>query len=230
MGFLHRITLTIMGLCALLIVAFVLIAYTRPLPDKVAMYHLDICRPPCWIGITPGITTLKEAEQQLSIYYPESEYKVVQTQPFFIHTIQSLRHDQTITVRLATLDGEHVSMITLRSGIMTQDGESIYGIALTASDLILQWGNPRYIGFWSCDGHWRPYYNAMQDSYILIRPSKGKLSANSEIGWNNTVREIELFSGTQELAGNPEYHQWQGFQSYRHYGYDDPNFSECGEG
>src|SRR5262245_25696811 len=33
----------------------------QPLPAKLAMLHFDICAAPCWIGITPGKTTVGEA-------------------------------------------------------------------------------------------------------------------------------------------------------------------------
>ena len=47
---------------ALSISAAMLIGRAQPLPERVALLHLnDICKLPCWIGITPGVTTYDQA-------------------------------------------------------------------------------------------------------------------------------------------------------------------------
>jgi len=47
-----------------------LIGRAQPLQDRVSVLHLnDMCRLPCWIGITPGVTTLAEAEIQIHYVY-----------------------------------------------------------------------------------------------------------------------------------------------------------------
>jgi len=45
--------------------ATLLVARAQPPTDRVAMLHLDECHLPCWIGITPGKTTVAEAKQRL---------------------------------------------------------------------------------------------------------------------------------------------------------------------
>ncbi|MEP7284385.1 MAG: hypothetical protein ABI947_01295 [Chloroflexota bacterium] len=40
----------------------IIVARQEPLPEPLALLHLTDCAPPCWIGITPGSTTLTEAE------------------------------------------------------------------------------------------------------------------------------------------------------------------------
>jgi|GEM_PF-1270915 len=47
---------------ALSISAAMLIGRAQPLPERVALLHLnDMCKLPCWIGITPGVTTYDQA-------------------------------------------------------------------------------------------------------------------------------------------------------------------------
>ena len=51
-----------------------LIGRAQPLPDRVAVLHLnDICKLPCWIGITPDVTTLGEAEKLVQSVYKTDE-------------------------------------------------------------------------------------------------------------------------------------------------------------
>lgn len=50
--------------------ATTLIGRASPVPEQVAALHLgDMCELPCWIGITPGKTTLQESKEILSRVY-----------------------------------------------------------------------------------------------------------------------------------------------------------------
>ena len=47
---------------ALSISAAMLIGRAQPLPERIALLHLnDMCKLPCWIGIMPGVTTYEQA-------------------------------------------------------------------------------------------------------------------------------------------------------------------------
>jgi len=56
-----------------------LIGRAQPLPDRVAVLHLnDMCKLPCWLGITPGVTTLGEAEKLVqSVYKTDEAFRTV---------------------------------------------------------------------------------------------------------------------------------------------------------
>ena len=55
---------------ALSISAAMLIGRAQPLPERVALLHLnDMCKLPCWIGITPGVTTLNDAVTRIKDVY-----------------------------------------------------------------------------------------------------------------------------------------------------------------
>src|SRR3954462_1437716 len=80
----------------------ILLGRRQPLPDAVAMLHLDMCAPPCWIGISPGVTTLDEAEHQLKKVFPESRYKVSDTPGGY--TITDSKTDFAIDVMFGSAD------------------------------------------------------------------------------------------------------------------------------
>ena len=56
-----------------------LIGRAQPLPDRVAVLHLnDMCKLPCCLGITPGVTTLGEAEKLVqSVYKTDEAFRTV---------------------------------------------------------------------------------------------------------------------------------------------------------
>ena len=47
-----------------------------PSPAYVTALHLDQCELPCWIGIIPGQTTLKEAKALIDKRFPGANYPV----------------------------------------------------------------------------------------------------------------------------------------------------------
>lgn len=49
-----------------------LVARAQAPSDRVAMLHLEECQLPCWIGITPGKTTVGEAKQRLQAVFGNS--------------------------------------------------------------------------------------------------------------------------------------------------------------
>ncbi|MEO8394334.1 MAG: hypothetical protein ABI700_15185 [Chloroflexota bacterium] len=61
-----------LGVCILLIVLVggAHIAGQRQImPRSIAQFHLSDCRPPCWIGIVPGVTTIGQAKAKLIATY-----------------------------------------------------------------------------------------------------------------------------------------------------------------
>lgn len=46
-------------------------------PDSLSIFHFEYCALPCWIGITPGFTTLNEAKRLIHfVYGNSSEYEI----------------------------------------------------------------------------------------------------------------------------------------------------------
>jgi hypothetical protein len=52
----------------------VYIGRQQPLPERLRLLHLDICEPPCWIGIVPGKTTGHEATAQIQEFFKDFEF------------------------------------------------------------------------------------------------------------------------------------------------------------
>jgi hypothetical protein len=44
----------------------VAVGHQQPPSDKLRTLHFDMCKPPCWIGITPGTTTIAEAKRRVA--------------------------------------------------------------------------------------------------------------------------------------------------------------------
>ncbi len=45
-------------------------------PDWLTLLHLKTCEFPCWIGITPGETTVSEAEELIAAAFADSTYEI----------------------------------------------------------------------------------------------------------------------------------------------------------
>jgi len=65
-------SLTLYGVVLILGSGAVLLGRVQPIPERFAMLRFNDCAPPCWIGITPGQTTLEEAVVQINDTFRES--------------------------------------------------------------------------------------------------------------------------------------------------------------
>jgi hypothetical protein len=71
------LTLTLFLTLAAATGAAIFVGGQQPIPDKLAALHLTDCLPPCWIGVTPGVTTIDEARNLIEkVYNPESGFTV----------------------------------------------------------------------------------------------------------------------------------------------------------
>jgi hypothetical protein len=69
MRFLLRLTCITLVLCASAVLIMLAIGQHQPLSADLRMLHLTDCAPPCWIGITPGVTTMDEAKIRVQKTY-----------------------------------------------------------------------------------------------------------------------------------------------------------------
>src|SRR5260370_13488585 len=62
---------TLIGIlaCFTLTGTALIVGRDQPLPERLAMLHLTDCAPPCWIGITPGVTTVRDAIKRVDAVY-----------------------------------------------------------------------------------------------------------------------------------------------------------------
>lgn len=181
----------------LVIAAVVLIGHTQPIPERVAMLHLDMCLHPCWIGITPGVTTLDEAYQRIKQVFPESHYKVVGPPACCI--IQDLADSQLeFTVQFETTNEYVVDDIALSLNEIYTDDQwmPVDKTIATFGDLNILWGNPHYITVWPCYGNWLPQYDSvLDDAHIVVSPSNGFPDASARSSWNDRVELIQMYVG-----------------------------------
>jgi len=79
-----------------------LIGRAQPLPDRVAVLHLnDICKLPCWIGITPDVTTLAEAEALVrSVYKTTEKFRLISDAYGYIYSLTVDTSSGSLTITL----------------------------------------------------------------------------------------------------------------------------------
>src|SRR5215217_3088305 len=66
---LPRLTIHLLLALGAAVTVAILFGHTLPAPEKYALLHLSTCAPPCWSGITPGVTTIDEAKQRLAAIF-----------------------------------------------------------------------------------------------------------------------------------------------------------------
>src|SRR5258707_8222360 len=81
----------------------ILIGRRQPIPDRIALLHLNDCELPCWIGIVPGKTTLGETQDRIKqVYGAIPGYELRTTDLGFALTSQT--QDDEIIIRLTKCD------------------------------------------------------------------------------------------------------------------------------
>jgi hypothetical protein len=79
MRILIRTTFLFSGLLAAFTIVALLIGREQPISDELALlrfHDFTDCAPPCWIGITPGVTTLSQARARISATYDSNSYVI----------------------------------------------------------------------------------------------------------------------------------------------------------
>ncbi len=69
-----RFTLKLYLAIAVSLVAVVVFGRQQPASDRITALHLTDCTPPCWIGVVPGQTSLREARRRVGeVFGPSGE-------------------------------------------------------------------------------------------------------------------------------------------------------------
>jgi hypothetical protein len=211
-----RNTLIVFTLCTATISAMVLVARTQPLPEHLAMLHLDQCAPPCWIGITPDRTMdFDQAEILIRSTYPEPSFKIEKEPNYNGLTIDYKIYRQS----------ELVFQITLVSN--TPD-HMIYIIGLDFMFIKTQHysfkalysllGEPTFVRVPS-----RSYI----EGYYYPKVFVGLVYYPKNLSFNRLWSELQDMSHIvfredmlEGLEDNRVTVKWQGFQSLQHYKQD----------
>jgi hypothetical protein len=132
-------------LALIVITSSTLIGVQQPHSWSIEFFHLDSCKPPCWLGIVPGKTSLDEAKAIVEqAYGNSSDYSL---------TIISEPNIVAAKVREQGTDTELVwiRIVTTRravSSISLQfSEESREDIVLTMGDIHSLFGTPQFFGF-----------------------------------------------------------------------------------
>lgn len=71
-----RIVILFCILQTVVIVVAMLVGRHQPISGELALLRLKDCAPPCWIGITPGTTTLQQAKQRIAAAFDSTTYVI----------------------------------------------------------------------------------------------------------------------------------------------------------
>jgi len=198
------------------------IGRARPLPAHVALLHLDMCAPPCWIGITPGITSWEEIDQRINQVFQLPRYKVTNNQFGIGYIIQDVENsDLTFTVQFSNERAPMRSMTILSSVVFNDGTTKSNSTVITFGDLNAVWGSPHSVAVWPCYGDWLPYYGAHLNSQIVVNGSGNRSTPGdsaARAGWNNPVALIQFYTGDRKVDEIAGMNRWRGFLSYEQYG------------
>ena len=122
-------------------------------PDSISEFHLSDCRPPCWIGIIPGSTTISDAKAKIIATFGGQSGLQIKDSGFADGPVYENAVENTIEgdnfsllVRLnlsALVDGksERVQSIGL---FESRSDRSSY--APTVADILSAFGAPQWVG------------------------------------------------------------------------------------
>ena len=66
-------TLEMVIFFATMVCAAILHGHTQPPSVQIASLHLQDCDPPCWMGITPGVTDITQAKSVIMSAFPDAK-------------------------------------------------------------------------------------------------------------------------------------------------------------
>jgi hypothetical protein len=225
-----RLILGMMFAFVTLTTGAIMIGHAQPLPERIAMLHLNDCLPPCWAGITPGVTTLKEANTRIKQIFLNSQFRVISDSQStglrgttIAYEIQNANNGQPIfTINLWEFNNVISGIdLVLEYNALNYDRIVTEQLNFTFGELNTVWGSPRFIGIDTCTGIWVPTYD-MSNTYALINPptdSFPKFDVTSRISWSSQVSNIRFYPETPQVDQTGDL-KWRGFLSYRQY---DPN-------
>jgi hypothetical protein len=114
-----------------------LIGRQNPPSPQIAMLHLSECKPPCWIGIVPGKTTLSEARKRVKeVYGSITGYELTERSNGF--DIISASDELLLSGNLDTVDGQAEEHI-IHSVFLFSETPPMLG------DLFPILGSPNYV-------------------------------------------------------------------------------------
>lgn len=178
----------------------------QPLPEPLRSLHLTDCRPPCWIGITPGQTTFEEAKQRISEVY--EQYDV--NDQNYVWEIEIYIPNQTNLANTVTILADDNGKV-----------DSIYfllePIAITHWELLSLWETPSMVvpkGTENWGNPWYPtYFFSYGDDREVIRLHGLMLEYPHKC--QNAIKVMLFHQGNDIQKPLPEEgFRWTGYRSF----------------
>jgi len=140
---LTRVILGLQLAFTLLVAVVVLYGRMQSVPEKIAVLHMSQCTPPCWNGITPGVTQIDRANQLL-----HSEFDLADYASFFEtsgQTYLDLYHSETgvpcITIGIDGMQTRPNTVNEIMFVFHTETGCASFDIW----DMVAFFGTPDYV-------------------------------------------------------------------------------------
>jgi hypothetical protein len=148
-----RFSLLICGVLTIALFGARIVGKSQPIPRSIQQLHLLDCAPPCWIGITPGETTVESAKaKMLAAFSGQNDLQIRDTagSPFgYIaeNVIENAIEGEHffVSVRLTTsavLDGKTETILSIH---LVQSRDDRSGYAPTVADILGTFGPPHGI-------------------------------------------------------------------------------------
>jgi hypothetical protein len=201
--------------------AVIVIARQVPLPRWLTALHFEMCEPPCWIGIQPGVTTLDEAIERVRSAYSLPDY-VIKDSAVTLNTERIVnvfaKGEHAVTVTFYLTDYRIVNAIDF----YLAQSSTFLGKPATYADIHGFLGVPSYMSIQSWYG----------DTLISYPSSNGRVNVMSWASRDRSHREYEnknlqrrsisrLTFSKDELPiyRGPVHVEWRGFLSLAKYKY-----------
>jgi hypothetical protein len=208
---LKRIVPVLIIALAIAIGVVVMLTRQQPVPDKMSILHFEMCQPPCWIGITPGETSLDRAIIRTRQVYRTQGYtltlKRVAINKFHL-VIENGQQPFPGSIDFRTSDGQTIDAIEFNFG----EGYAGSG-SYTFMDSYRDFGSPSHINFWS---RTNGLYAA---NCPVIVFDDGRIIVTGRSRTGNDLLQRQIFGITFQSQGSNLSRQirWRGFGSINRY-------------
>src|SRR5579859_3969788 len=197
----------------------IFIARQQPLPPRLAMLHLTDCAPPCWIGITPGVTTVEQVKAQIEAVYGDPKTYRVNFDQNDLSTLTIIRIDEDdphnpvlMSVSWwAQIDGT-IGDLAITSSIDVADVANLLGAPSSVLDLPTAGNNGGYFAL--------AYKNTIVEDWSAVYPHTTSLFSGT-VNLHDRTGGINFYpiNENPEDFGTKSFKQWRGFgatYSFRH--------------
>lgn len=196
--------------------AAMLLGRALPIPDRVALLHLGDCQLPCWIGITPGKTSIGEARQRIKdVYVQMAGYTVDESgEPTCcLRILENGKSRLLITLNTWGNPPQNSPVQLIYLGVTGQSGPK--SDTLTIADTAAYLGNPTYFVFSAAVGGQSPPMLVYTTTQCELVPLSDVNAAQDEINFSLPVNSLTIYDQLpvgQDVFYSPK--AWRGFGQF----------------